>query len=170
MFKVLFFVIAVSAAVAAAKAMRQSGGKKDRDQLIGAWKLVSAVEYMTDGSTRNYTDVGPDGTGYLLYTGDGHMCAQLMRGDRQQWKDTFHPTDAEKISAFDSFSAYCGRYEIDEVKHLIRHILETASFPDYVGTTKQRPYVLRDDILTFADDDTDPGVKSYKIVWRKASR
>jgi hypothetical protein len=159
----------VVCAVAAVAGHRQQGkSRSGREQFVGAWKLVSAVEYMKDGSSRNYSDVGPNGKGYLIYTADGHMCAELMRGDRGQWKDVFNPTDAEKIAAFDSFSSYCGRYEVDEEKHLMRHMPETASLPDFVRTSKQRLYVLSGETLTFAAEDTDPGVKSYKIVWQKA--
>jgi hypothetical protein len=145
-----------------------SDAKKDREQFVGSWKLVSAVEILMDGSSRNYPDVGPNGKGYLIYTADGYMCVNLMRGDRPMWKDSFHPTDAEKIASFDSFSSYCGRYEVNQSKHLMTHLPETSSFPDFVGSRKDRPYVLKNDSLTFADNDTDPGVKSYKIVWQKA--
>ena len=32
---------------------------------------------------------------------------------RPAWKNNAKPTDEEKVSAFDGFFAYCGRYEID---------------------------------------------------------
>lgn len=153
---------------AAPKGKGSSEAKNSREQFVGAWMLVSAVEILKDGSSRNYADVGPNGKGFLIYSADGHMCVNLMRGDRAMWKDPFHATDAEKIAAFDSFSSYCGRYEVSVAAHVMAHLPETSSFPDFVGTRKKRPYVLQGDTLTFADDDTDPEVKSYKIVWRRA--
>jgi hypothetical protein len=164
----VLFVTGICLLSAVSNTLRSSDAKNSREHFVGAWKLVSAVETLKDGSSRNYIDVGPNGKGYLIYSADGHMCANLMRADRAMWKDAFHPTDAEKIAAFDSFSSYCGKYEVNEATHVMTHLPETSSFPDYVGTRKKRPYVLQDDTLTFADDETDPEVKSYKIVWQKA--
>jgi hypothetical protein len=123
---------------------------------------------MKDGSTRAYPDVGPHGQGFLIYTADGYMCAQLMKPDRPQWKDENQPTDAEKISAFDGFSSYCGPYEVNESEAVVYHLPKTASFPGFVGTRQRRPATLRGDVLTFADKETEePGVESWVIVWRK---
>jgi hypothetical protein len=139
-----------------------------RSQLVGTWKLVSTEEHLKDGTTRSYPDLGPQGKGFLIYTADGYMCAQLMNPDRPKWKDENNPTDAEKISAFDGFTSYCGKYEVRESERAVYHLPETAWMPAFVGTKQQRPYTLRGDVLTFAAKATDePGVESYVIVWRK---
>jgi len=54
-------------------------------QFVGTWKLVSTEEKLKDGSSRAYQDVGPRGTGYLIYTADGHMCVELTGADRPKW-------------------------------------------------------------------------------------
>src|SRR5262245_11042658 len=137
-------------------------------QIVGTWELVSTEDRLSDGSTRAYPDAGPHGKGLLMYGADGRMCAQLMNPDRPHWKDANHPSDAEKISAFDGFSAYCGSYEVDEQRKTIYHFPETAWMPSIVGTKQRRPFTLHGDLLTFADKVTDePGVESYVIVWRK---
>src|SRR5262249_49245377 len=84
------------------------------------------------------------------------------------WQDPDNPTPREKIAAYDGFSAYCGRYEIDERAGMIYHLPDVASFPYYVGTRRPRPYSFHGDRLTFAAKVTDePGVASYVIVWQK---
>jgi len=101
---------------------------------------------------------------------DGRMCAELMNPDRPVWKQAGHPTDAEKISAFDGFFAYCGKYEVDEAKHVMIHLPEVALWPGFVGSKQPRPYSFSDsgDLLTFSDKETDePGAESYSITWRK---
>jgi len=139
-----------------------------RDRFIGTWELVSAEDHMTDGSTRPYPATGPNGKGYLMYTADGHMCAELMNPDRPAWKDPRNPSDAEKASAIDGFHAYCGRYEIDEADRVMYHYPEIAGSPNYVGTKQPRPYKFNGDLLTFSDKVTnEPGVESYSITWRK---
>jgi hypothetical protein len=81
----------------------------------------------------------------------GRMCAQLMNPDRPAWMEAGHPTDAEKTSAFDGFFAYCGKYEVDEAKHVMIHLPEVASWPGFVGSNRHRPYTFSDsgDLLTF---------------------
>ena len=139
------------------------------DKLVGTWLLVSARDRMKDGSERFYADLGAHGKGYLVYTADGHMCQQLMNPDRPKWKEFDKPTEAEKISAIDGFSAYCGRYEVDEEKGMLVHLPELAWSPNYVGTRQLRPYTLQDGLLTFAGKPLDdPEVESYSITWRRA--
>ncbi|MBV9885734.1 MAG: lipocalin-like domain-containing protein [Acidobacteria bacterium] len=139
-----------------------------RSRLVGTWELVSTEDRLTDGSTRNYPETGPHGKGFLIYTADGYMCAQLMNPDRLKWKDENKPTDAEKISAFEGFISYCGKYEVNDSEAAVYHLPETAWVPDFVGTKQKRPFTLRGDVLTFAGKVTnEPGVESYVIVWRK---
>jgi hypothetical protein len=139
-----------------------------RDRLVGTWELVSAEYTMKDGSKRPYPDVGRNGRGYLIYTSDGHMCAQLVSGERPAWKDATHPTTAEKVAAIDGLSAYCGRFEIDEERHLITHYPEVAWKPNLEHTTQPR-YALEHDRLTFSDhEEEEPGALTYSIVWRRA--
>jgi hypothetical protein len=61
--------------------------------------------------------LGPHGTGFLIYSPDGHLCAELMNPDRPAWNNNAQPTDKEKVFVFDGFFAYCGRYEIDAERH-----------------------------------------------------
>ena len=46
--------------------------EKLRDQLIGAWKLVSYVEKPIDGSAPFYP-MGENPMGIIMYTPDGYM-------------------------------------------------------------------------------------------------
>ena len=64
---------------------------------------------------------------------------------------------------------YCGRFEIDEVNHVMWHYPELAWKPDYVGTRQARPYRLDGDRLTLsarAPEDS-PDVDRWTIVWVK---
>jgi hypothetical protein len=144
-----------------------AAAQETHERIIGSWELVSTEEQMTDGSRRPYTDVGPKGKGYLIYTADGHMCATGMNPDRPAWSDVNKPTEAEKLRAMEGFFGYCGRYKIDTANHVIYHYPEVALDPNLVGTEQKRPYTLNNDLLTFSDKDTTPGVKSYAIRWRK---
>jgi Lipocalin-like domain len=68
----------------------------DRERFIGTWELVSTEQQLADGSKRPYLELGKDGKGFLMYSADGHMCAELMNPDRPKWKDDRKPTDEER--------------------------------------------------------------------------
>ena len=113
-----------------------------RDHVLGAWKLVSTEIRYLDGHTTPYPDLGPDAIGFLLYTPDSHMCAQLMKPGRPKWADAERPTAAEAESALNGFNSYCGTFEIRESERTIIHHPETAWSPGWVGSEQARPYHL----------------------------
>jgi hypothetical protein len=141
-------------------------------QFVGTWKLVSTEEKLKDGSSRPYQDVGPHGTGYLIYGADGHMCAELTGADRPKWN--VPATGAQKIAALDSFSAYCGRYQVDAVNHVMWHYPEIALDPSFVGTKHRRPYRFEGNRLIFSDkqalEEGDETVDWWKIVWERQTK
>ncbi len=141
-----------------------------RNQFLGTWKLVSSEEKLKDGSARPYKYLGPHGVGYLMYAADGHMCGELTNPDRPKWDSP--PTDAQKIAAIEGMAAYCGRFEIDEAKHVMWHYPELAWTPNYVGTKQARPYRLEGNRLIFsgkASQDDDKDVEAWTIVWEKVN-
>jgi Lipocalin-like domain len=147
-----------------------SGASSVRKMFVGTWKLVSTREQLRDGRTRPYPDLGEKGSGYLIYTDDGHMCATLMKPDRPNWKnDDEHSTDAEKISAASGFTSYCGRYAIDESSHIMLHYPEVAFRPNYVGTVQKRPYRFEGKRLIFSDTVATGEVQRWTITWERMS-
>lgn len=139
-----------------------------RDRLMGTWELISTEERLANGTKRPYQGLGPHGKGYLMYAAHGHMCAELMNPDRPKWKKDGDPTPQEKASAFEGFTAYCGRFEVDEAKNIVYHLPDVAWRPGYLGTRQVRPYSFDGDLLTFSGKVEDvPGVESYAITWKK---
>lgn len=139
-----------------------------RERIVGTWKVVSSAVTLKDGSKRPHPVLGPNGMAFLMYAADGYMCAELMNSDRPAWKDKNHPTDEEKLSAFDGFFAYCGRYEIDADKNHLVHLPEVSMTQDYIGTRQVRPYRFDGNRLVLEDKvDGDPEVTAWQIVWEK---
>ena len=140
-----------------------------RDQIVGTWKLVSAVDILKDGSTRPFPAFGSHGQGFLMYQRDGYMCADLVNPDRPKWRDSVHPTQEEKLAAADGTFAYCGRYEIDVKQKQIVHLPEVATDPGYVGSRQVRPYTFENGRLVLSDvEKNDPVVARWRIVWEKS--
>jgi hypothetical protein len=139
-----------------------------RQRLVGTWKMVSAEYTMKDGSIRPYRELGPNGKGFLMYTHDGYMCANLVNPDRPKWADVIHPTLEEKAAVADGSFAYCGRFEIDAVKKQIIHLPEVSSRPDYSGTRQIRPFSFENGRMVLSGVETEePGAVRWKIVWEK---
>ncbi len=138
-----------------------------RQQFIGTWRLMSNENISANGKVSFDPVSGPHGVGYLIYAPDGHMCVGLMNPDRPNWTEPKEPTDKEKIALFDSFYAYCGRYDVHEADHVMMHLPELASTPDYVHNDQPRPYSFDGDRLTFSGPETSPQGGTFKIVWEK---
>ena len=167
-------LMCVAAMAAAFIAMLPAAGRQSQDsasvqrQFVGTWKLVSTEEKLKDGKVRPYEDFGPQGAGYLMYSADGYMCAELMKPDRPKWDDP--ATAAQKIAAIEGFTAYCGRFEIDSVNHVIWHYPDLAWNPNYVGTKQSRPYRFEGNRLAFSGKtplEYKGDVEQWTIVWEK---
>ena len=166
------FMLPAMLAVAFVGARHSSSAEKSqssdvRNHFLGTWKLVSAEDTMKDGSTRPYPDTGPHGLGYLMYTPDGHMCANLMNPDRPKWD--VPPTAAQKVAAIEGMAAYCGTFKIDEINHVMLHYPEVAWMPNYVGTEQRRPYKFEGNHLSFSGpgQSDEPDVAQWTITWEK---
>src|SRR5258708_8860411 len=111
-----------------------------RESLIGAWELVSAVERDVETGFENNV-LGERPQGFILYTPDGYMSAQLQGLARAPFAegDLLRGSPAEYIAAGSSYIAYSGRFFVDEAKRSLSHEMAVSFFPNWVG---QRPVPL----------------------------
>ena len=105
----MIFLPAIAASFVTQKSSaRQSAQTKDSTTLAPAVsvreRFVGTRGTCVHGASLHGWDAA-HGKGYLTYGLYGRMCAQLMNPDRPAWKEAGHPTDAEKIPAFDGFFA-----------------------------------------------------------------
>jgi len=123
-------------------------GKTLREQLVGAWKLVSYVEKPIDGSPSFYP-MGEKPEGIIMYTPDGYMSAQLMRPGRPLFAsgDWFRGTDEEIRQEAAGYIAYSGPYHTDEDKHTLSHSMFVSLFPNWLGQTQPRVVTIEGDML-----------------------
>lgn len=92
---------------AAAKTPSNQTGHADTDRLLGAWRLVKIESPGPDGKTPS----GPQPTGMLIYTRDGHMSVQLMYPEKALTNQYVEQ----------GYEASFGSFEIDESHHLVTH-------------------------------------------------
>jgi hypothetical protein len=116
------------------------------DLLVGTYRLVSVEHHADDGEVGHPFGLRPQG--YIFYSPQGCMSATLMRGDRVPFAagDILAASDAERIEAFSSSSAYAGRYEL--IGGQIVHHLEVTTFPNWTGTDQVRDFEVSATELT----------------------
>ena len=143
-----------------------------REQLIGAWKLVSYVEEPVDGSGTLYP-FGETPQGIIMYTPDGYMSAQLCRPDRAAFAsgDWFKGTAAEYEAEASTYIAYTGPFHVDEENQSLTHSMFISLFPNWIGQTQPRVLKIEGDILSLSTaspiNSAGKTVNSY-LRWQRA--
>ena len=135
---------------------------------VGARRLLSFEARTSSGEISH--PLGKDAKGLLLYGQEGYMAVSVMRGDRPNFKSadiwaTANPD--EKLAAFDSYSSYCGRYEVKHDK--IIHHVELSLFPNWSGEGQERDFEFAGDRLTLRTPPTMVGgVEQIAIaIWQR---
>ena len=145
-----------------------------REQLIGAWRLVSCVERPVDGSPERFR-MGEEPKGLLLYTPDGYMSAQLMTPGRTPFAsgDWFKATPLEYEEEATGYIAYSGPFHVDETRGTLTHSMEVSLFPNWIGQTQPRIVSIEDDELHLSTatpiKSGGASVMAY-LTWKRAPR
>ena len=142
----------------------------ENNQFIGSWRLVSYEVRDTDNLVTY--PLGEGGIGYLIYTPDGYMSVTLMKANRPKFADgdVLGGSIEEQAMAFQTYSAYCGRYEIQTNK--VIHHVEASLFPNWVGVDHERFFEFKNNRLSLT---TPPFLMSGKqqvnyLLWERISK
>jgi hypothetical protein len=143
-----------------------------RQQLVGAWALMSFVERDIETGVENHP-FGERPLGLILYTPDGYVSAQLQRPERPPFADgdLLHATPEEYAAAGSSYIAYSGRFFIDEAKRSLLHEMAVSFFPNWLGQRQVRLVEVNGDRLQLSTDGPQRfnGVlKTATLTWRRA--
>ncbi len=139
---------------------------------LGTWRLIS-WENRDAGGQLGYP-LGPDALGYITYTADGYIFAQIMAAGRATLatQNPFGGVDAEAAAAARSHMSYCGKYEVrtggenDEVVHRVA----ISDFPNWVGGEQLRFYKFEGEklILSAPPFQTKKGEITTFLIWERA--
>src|SRR3954467_13671493 len=145
---------------------------KLRDQLIGAWKLVSYVEEPVDGSAPLHP-LGERPLGIIMYTPDGYMSAQLSKPDRPPFAsgDWFKGTDEDFKQEASTYIAYTGPFHVDEEKQTLTHSMFISLFP--ICTRQPQPRLVKIEgntphLSTAAPVTSGGKVVNSSLKWERA--
>jgi hypothetical protein len=145
MFSLLLFLILSAGA-------QTPPNHSDRDRLVGAWHLVKIEAPGPDGKSA----VGPQPTGVLIYTKDGHMSVQLM----------YPGTTLSNEYVERGYEASFGSYDLDESRHMVTHHVQGSVTRDrLVGKDLPRRYQFTPDghlLIRSARAD-----EHWSVMWEK---
>jgi hypothetical protein len=140
-------------------------GKSFHETLVGAWKLQEY--YLSDkkNSGEKYYPMGKDATGFLMYTPDGYVSAQMMASGRPVYANGhLHSGSAEEMAkAAKGYLAYAGQCEVDEETHTLIHHMEVSMNPTWLGQAQERYLSLEGDTITITAAANDA-----VLVWKRA--
>jgi hypothetical protein len=129
---------------------------------IGAWKLVAVEDHLPDGELVH--PYGSSPAGLLTYSESGDMSVQIMRRDRQPLSsDKWDEAGAEEIkAAVEGFTAFFGKFEIDEEHKTVTHRVDGHLLPNSVGKELKREYEFSGNRLILK-----PSARR-RVIWERA--
>ena len=137
----------------------------ESNPFVGTWKLVSWEVTQPDGTIRYL--YGKDVVGYLIYTADGYMSAEIMDPDRQQSDPSFPLEiaaaqtlpDPDRARAYSTYLSYCGTYTVEG--NTVTHHVKAGLIPTWTGSEQARSFKFDHGCLII-------GVGNQKLTWERA--
>jgi Lipocalin-like domain len=148
-----------------------------RNPLQGSWQLVRWEITYDDGRAPSLP-YGAGAGGLIVYSDDGWMNACIARAGRAQLssESVRSAPQAERLSAFESYFQYAGRYEIREHEggQQVIHTVTQSLNPNFVGTQQVRNMHFDEEGgMTLSASDTVPAtgvLRHHRLVWKRAPR
>ena len=140
-------------------------------ELVGGWRYLGWDITYDDGRVTH--PFGSDAVGFILYTADGCMSANIMAGGRTAFPESNprRASDAVRARAFDGYFSYAGFWRLEGGKVL--HDVTVALNPAFVGVRQWRDPVLTRDTrgtLTLslsAAENLPDGRRVHRILWER---
>ena len=128
---------------------------------IGMWRLVAFEERQANGEVT--FPYGQNPLGLLVYDASGNMAVQIMSRQREPLSARdLSEIDGEKIrETVAGFTAFFGKYEIDEAHQIIIHRVEGHLWPASIGKDLPRVYEFSDHQLILKPS------ANRRVIWER---
>jgi len=119
-----------------------------KNEIIGSWKLLSYIEVPINGEDSMFP-VGTTPKGILMFNPDGYMSVQITSSDCKTFKsdDRMVASDEEIRNRLFSYISFSGKYTVNNKVACVTYHIETALFPNWMGTKQVRKLDFENDIL-----------------------
>jgi len=138
-----------------------------KDQIVGAWSLVSIDFVRPDGSRSSTFGANPKGIAFFY--GGGQYIISVMRSDRPKYAiNNFAEGTAEENKATaQGVITYFGTYSVSEADRTIAIHIEGSSFPNWNGANQKRIFLIAGDELKLISPAAS-GAGTAEVVWKRA--
>ena len=142
--------------------------KSLKEQLLGAWHLVSIDYVQGDGSRSTTFGDGPKGIAFFDST--GHYIITVMRSDRAKYavNDRTQGTAEENKATAQGTITYFGNYTVSEPDRTISIHVVGGSFPNWNGANQKRIFTVSGDELKLTNPVASTGGGTTEVVWKRA--
>jgi hypothetical protein len=163
-------ILSLSAIAALGLAMLPTGAvsqqKSLKEQLVGTWILVQAIDVRPDGSTSDPWGTNPKGT--YMFDAGGHFSQMLLRADLPKYANRAQGTPEQNKAVVQGSVAMYGTYAVNEADKVITVHYEGSTFAGFNGTDGKRTITsLTADELKLTNPATSTGFRADS-VWRRA--
>jgi hypothetical protein len=135
--------------------------------LVGTWSAQAEETIDSAGRTVSSNPA----TGLLIYTPEGRVAVQIVVLPRPtvpavpEGPGSVNAWDAEQArKVIETYDAYFGSYEADEVNHTVTHHVQGELRPNLDGAAFRRRYQIDGDRLTLRS--TDPR-ETWQVLWKR---
>ena len=139
-----------------------------KEQLVGTWTFVSAVDVQKDGSKTDRW--GPNPKGMVMFDANGRYAFVITRSDLPQFasKNVTQGTAEENKAVVQGLIVHFGTYSVNEADKILTTHVEGSSFPNLNGIDQKRTITsLTADELKYTNPATATGTTA-EAVWKRA--
>jgi lipocalin-like protein len=159
-------LVALAASLPLTSAIGQQ--KSIKDQLVGTWIFVSALDVKPDGS--KVEPRGPNPKGVAMYDANGRFTFMIMRSDLPKFasNNRSQATAEEGKAVAEKTIAYYGTYQVNKADKTLIFRVEGSTYPNLAGSEQKRVITsITADELTYMNPATTTATKA-EAVWRRA--
>jgi Lipocalin-like domain len=165
--KTFFLTVGLGFALSNAAFAEQKSAK---EELVGAWTLISVTSEMDDGSKGE--PFGPSPKGVIIFSNDGHFSLFQSRAELPKIaaNDRAKATPEEAQSIVASSIAYYGTYSVDENTKVMMVNLAASTYANVAAIPNQKRTItsLTSDELKFDNPKTPNGI-TLRTSWKRAA-
>jgi hypothetical protein len=159
--------VALSLALSGVAMAQQKAAK---EQIVGAWTLVSVTSEMDDG--KKGEPFGPSPNGMIIFSAEGHFSLFQARAEipKIAANDRAKATPEEAQGIVASSIAYYGTYAIDENTKVMVVNIAASTYPNVAAIPNQKRTItlLTPEELKF-DNPRTPNGMTLRTTWKRAA-
>src|SRR5438874_1148442 len=141
--------------------------KSLKEQLLGAWHLVS-IDYVSANGSRS-TTFGENPKGIAFFDSTGQYIITVMRSDRAKYavNDRTQGTADENKATAQGTITYFGTYTVSDSDRLISIHIVGSSFPNWNDADQKRIFTVSGDELKLTNPVASTGGGTTEVVWKR---